>query len=41
MKIYFLLTIIGVFVGLSYIPMRTHPKQTGAKPMATPDSLPA
>jgi len=31
MKIYFLLMIISVFVGLSYIPIRTEPKQKAAK----------
>lgn len=41
MKIYFLLMIVSVFVGLSYIPLRPQPKQTGAKPTVTPDSLPA
>ena len=38
MKIYFLLTIISVFIGLSYIPIRTQPKQSAATPT---DSLPA
>jgi hypothetical protein len=30
MKIYFLLTIISVFVGFSYIPVRGEAKQTNA-----------
>jgi hypothetical protein len=38
MKIYFLLILISVFVGLSYMPMRTEAKQ---KVAAQPDSLPA
>jgi hypothetical protein len=38
MKIYFLLMIISVFVALSYIPIRTEPKQSTAVP---PDSVPA
>lgn len=38
MKIYFLLMIVSVFVALSYIPMRTEPKQKAASP---PDSVPA
>jgi hypothetical protein len=38
MKIYFLLMLISVFVGLSYMPMRTEAKQ---KVAAQPDSLPA
>jgi hypothetical protein len=38
MKIYFLLMLISVFVGLSYMPMRTEAKQ---KVAARPDSLPA
>jgi hypothetical protein len=37
-KIEFLLMIISVFVALSYIPIRTEPKQTNA---ARSDSLPA
>jgi hypothetical protein len=41
MKIYFLLMIISVFVALSYIPIRTEPKQSGTKRTASPDSLPA
>jgi hypothetical protein len=31
MKIYFLLTIISVFVTLSYIPLRTEAKQSVSK----------
>ncbi len=38
MKIYFLLMIISVFVGFSYIPVRTEAKQKAA---AQPDSVPA
>jgi hypothetical protein len=38
MKIYFLLMIVGVFVALSYTPMRAEPKQ---KPAAPRDSVPA
>jgi hypothetical protein len=38
MKIYFLLMIISVFIGLSFIPLRTEPKKSVAAP---PDSLPA
>lgn len=38
MKIYFLLMIISVFVGLSYIPIRTEAKQKAA---VAPDSVPA
>jgi hypothetical protein len=38
MKIYFLLMLISVFVGLSYMPMRTEAKQ---KVAVRPDSLPA
>ena len=38
MKIYFLLMIVSVFVALSYIPIRTEPKQN---PAAPPDSVPA
>jgi hypothetical protein len=41
MKIYFLLMIISVFVGLSYIPLRTEPKQSGTNGTASPDSVPA
>jgi hypothetical protein len=41
MKIYFLLMIISVFVALSYMPIRTEPKQNSAKGAASPDSLPA
>jgi hypothetical protein len=41
MKIYFLLMIISVFVGLSYIPIRTEPKQKAAKNAVAPDSVPA
>jgi hypothetical protein len=37
-KIEFLLMIISVFVALSYIPVRTEPKQSAA---VQPDSLPA
>jgi hypothetical protein len=38
MKIYFLLMIISVFVGLSYIPIRTEAKQKAA---VAPNSVPA
>jgi hypothetical protein len=38
MKIYFLLMIISVFVGLSFIPIRAEAKKSNA---ASPDSLPA
>jgi hypothetical protein len=38
MKIYFLLMIISVFVGLSFIPIRTEAKKSTAAP---PESLPA
>jgi hypothetical protein len=38
MKIYFLLMLISVFVGLSYMPVRTEAKQ---KVAVRPDSLPA
>jgi hypothetical protein len=38
MKIYFLLMIISVFIGLSFIPLRNEPKKSVAAP---PDSLPA
>jgi hypothetical protein len=38
MKIYFLLTLISVFVGLSLIPIRTEAKKSTAAP---PDSVPA
>ena len=38
MKIYFLLMLISVFVGLTYMPMRTEAKQ---KVAAQPDSVPA
>jgi hypothetical protein len=38
MKIYFLLMIISVFVGFSYIPVRTEAKQKAA---VQPDSMPA
>jgi hypothetical protein len=38
MKIYFLLAIIGVFVGLSYVPIRVEAEQ---KPGTSPDSVPA
>jgi len=41
MKIYFLLMIISVFVGLSYIPIRTEPKKIAAKNAVAPDSMPA
>jgi hypothetical protein len=41
MKISFLLMIISVFVGLSYIPIRTEPKPSTAKNAAAPDSVPA
>ena len=38
MKIYFLLMLISVFVGLSFIPIRAEAKKSNA---ASPDSLPA
>jgi hypothetical protein len=38
MKIYFLLMIISVFVGFSFIPLRTEAKKATATP---PDSVPA
>jgi hypothetical protein len=38
MKIYFLLMLISVFIGLSYMPIRTEAKQ---KVAVRPDSLPA
>jgi hypothetical protein len=38
MKIYFLLMLISVFVGFSFIPLRTEAKQSSATP---PDSVPA
>jgi hypothetical protein len=38
MKIYFLLVIISVFVGLSYVPIPVEAKQ---KPATPPDSVPA
>jgi uncharacterized membrane protein YuzA (DUF378 family) len=38
MKIYFLLGIIGVFIALSYVPIRAEAKQ---KPATPPDSVPA
>jgi hypothetical protein len=38
MKIYFLLMLISVFVGLSYMPIRVEAKQRAAVP---PESLPA
>jgi hypothetical protein len=38
MKIYFLLVIIGVFIALSYVPIRAEAKQ---KPATPPDSVPA
>jgi hypothetical protein len=41
MKIYLLLMIISVFVALSYIPIRTEPKPSGAKAKVSPNSLPA
>jgi hypothetical protein len=41
MKIYFLLMIISVFVGLSYIPVRTEAKQAVTKNPPTPGSVPA
>jgi len=41
MKIYFLLMIISVFVGLSCIPIRTEPKKSNAKGATAPDSVPA
>ena len=37
-KIYFLLMLISVFVGLSYIPIRGETKKSTAVP---PDSVPA
>jgi hypothetical protein len=38
MKIYFLLMIVSVFVGFSYIPVRAEAKKTTA---VQPDSVPA
>jgi hypothetical protein len=38
MKIYMLLMLIGVIVGLSYLPIRGRPEQAAPVP---PDSLPA
>jgi hypothetical protein len=38
MKIYFLLMLISVFVGFSYIPIRSEAKQKAA---VQPDSVPA
>jgi hypothetical protein len=38
MKIYFLLMIVSVFVGLSYIPIRSEAKQSTP---VQPDSVPA
>ena len=38
MKIYFLLVIISLFVGLSYVPIRIEPKQ---KPATPSNSVPA
>jgi hypothetical protein len=38
MKIYFLLMLISVFVAVSYIPIRTEPKQSAP---VQPDSVPA
>jgi hypothetical protein len=37
-KIYFLLMLISVFVGLSYIPLRSEAKKSTA---VSPDSVPA
>ena len=41
MKIYFLLMIISVFIGFSYLPLRSETKQSGANGAAAPDSVPA
>jgi hypothetical protein len=41
MKIYFLLMIISVFVGLSYIPIRTEAKQGVTKNTSSRGSVPA
>jgi hypothetical protein len=38
MKIYFLLMLISVFVGFSFIPLRAEAKQNAA---TSPDSVPA
>jgi hypothetical protein len=38
MKLYFLLMIVSVFVGFSFIPLRTETKKVTATP---PDSVPA
>lgn len=38
MKIYMLMMLIGVIVGLSYLPVRIRAKQV---PVTSPDSLPA
>jgi preprotein translocase subunit YajC len=38
MKIYFLLMLISVFVGFSFIPLRAEAKQKTAR---SPDSVPA
>jgi hypothetical protein len=38
MKIYMLMMLIAVIVGLSHLPIRTRAKQTAAVP---PDSVPA
>lgn len=41
MKIYFLLMIISVFVGFSYIPIRAEAKQSANSGTRSPDSLAA
>ncbi len=41
MKIYFLLMIIGVFVGFSYSPIRSEAKKSTPRGATTPDSIPA
>jgi hypothetical protein len=41
MKIYFLLMIISVFIGFSYIPLRTEAKQSTASGAVPPESVPA
>jgi hypothetical protein len=41
MKIYFLLMIISVFVGLSYAPIRSEAKKSTPRGVTAPDSFPA
>jgi len=41
MKIYFLLMIISVFIGFSYLPLRTEPKQKTVTGRVPTDSVPA